>query len=67
MLWASSAGGQVPARRFALPLARSDSLDVRDDALAAALEFWGRAADDGRLSDGIRVVCSTSAHALRSA
>jgi hypothetical protein len=64
MLYAPLADGQVPARTFALPRAASDTLDVWDDARAAAREFWGRASDDARLSDDIRVVCSANAHVL---
>jgi len=66
MLYAPSADGQVPARTFALPRASSDTLDVWDDARAAAQEFWERASDDGRLSEDIRDVCSVNAHAFQS-
>ena len=66
MLYAPLADGQVPARTFALPRASSDTLDVWDDARAAAREFWERARDDGRLSDDIREVCSVNAHALQN-
>jgi len=64
MLYAPLADGQVPARTFALPRASSHTLDVWDDARAAARGFWERASDDIRLSDGIRNVCSANARAL---
>ena len=66
MLYAPLADGQVPARTFALPRATSDTLDVWDDARAAAREFWGRASNDPRLSGDIRDVCSANARALLS-
>ena len=64
MLYAPLADGQVPARMFAMPMATSDTLDVWDDARAAAREFWGRAGNDPRVSGGIRDVCSANARAL---
>ena len=64
MLYAPLADGHVPARTFALPRASSDTLDVWDDARAAAREFWTRASADGRLSADVRAVSSANAHAL---
>jgi hypothetical protein len=66
MLYAPVADGQVPARTFSLPRASSDTLDVWDEARAAAREFWARASDDVRLSDDIRDVCSANARALQN-
>jgi hypothetical protein len=66
MLYAPSADGQVPGKTFSLPTASSDTLDVWDDARAAAREFWVRASDDVRLSDDIRRVCSVNAHVLQN-
>jgi hypothetical protein len=56
--------GQVPPRTFALPRATSDTLDVWDDARMAARQFWGRASDDGRLSDDVRSFCAANAALL---
>jgi hypothetical protein len=64
MLYAPSGDGQVPARVFALPPATSDTLDVWDDARTSAREFWARASDDGRVSDGVRSFCAANAKAL---
>jgi hypothetical protein len=64
MLYAPSADGQVPSRIFAWPHATSDTLDVWDDTRMAAREFWGRASDDGRLSDDVRSFCAVNANAL---
>ena len=64
MLYAPSADGQVPSRVFAMPHARSDMLDVWDEARMAAREFWGRATDDRRLSDDIRLISSNNAKTL---
>jgi hypothetical protein len=65
MLYAPSADGQVPARTLPLPTASSDTLDVWDEARAAAREFWARGSDEVRLSDDIRRVCSVTADVLR--
>ena len=64
MLYAPTADGQLPPRVFALPTATSDTLDVWDDARAAAREFWQRASDDGRVSGDVRAICRTNATAL---
>jgi len=64
MRYAPSGDGHVPAGALALPRASSDTLDVWDDARAAATDFWERASDDGRVSDGFRNVCSAIARAL---
>jgi hypothetical protein len=61
MLYAPTADGQVPARTFALPYATADTLEVWDDARAAARECWQRASEDARVSDEIRT--ASAAHA----
>ena len=64
MLYAPTADGQLPPRVFALPTATSDTLDVWDDARAAAREFWERTSHDARVSDDVRAICRTNATAL---
>ncbi len=64
MLYAPAADGQVPPRVLTLPIVTSDTLDVWDDALDAAREYWGRGSDDGRLSDDVRRICAGNAHLL---
>lgn len=64
MLYAPSGDGRVPAGTLVPPRASSDTLDVWDDARAAARDFWERASDDGRVSDDLRNVCSANARAL---
>ncbi len=64
MQYAPSADGQVSLRAMQLPFATADTLDVWDDARAAAREFWQRASDDGRVSDDLRRVCAGNAAAL---
>ena len=56
MLYAPTADGQVPPRTFAPPHATADTLEVWDDARAAAREFWQRASDDARVSDDVRAI-----------
>jgi hypothetical protein len=64
MRYAPSGDGHVPAGALALPRASSDTLDVWDDARAAARDFWERAGIDRRVSDGFRNVCLANAHTL---
>ena len=66
MLYAPSADGQVLERVFAMPLATADTLDVWDDARAAAREYWLMGADDSRLSDDIRKIAAQNARLLQS-
>jgi hypothetical protein len=64
MRYAPSGDGHVPAGALAMSRASYDTLDVWDNARAAARDFWERASDDGRVSDGFRNVCSANAHTL---
>ena len=64
MLYAPSADGQVLERAFAMPLATAHTLDVWDDARAAAREYWLLGADDNRLSDDIRRIAAQNARLL---
>ena len=64
MLYAPAADGQLPSRPFLLPPATADTLDVWDDARAAAREFWQRASEDGRVSDELRRSAAANASAL---
>ena len=58
MFFAPSVDGQVPAREYPTPHATPDTLDVWDDARAAAQEFWSRVSDDARVSDVMRRVAA---------
>lgn len=62
MLYAPTADGQVPPRTFSPPHATADTLDVWDDARAAAREFWQRASDDMRVSEDLRTVAVGNAN-----
>ncbi len=64
MLYAPTADGQVAPRTFAPPHATADTLDVWDDARAAAREFWQLASDDARVSDDVRTVSAANVKAL---
>lgn len=66
MLYAPTADGQVPARAFTLPHLTSDTLDVWDDARAAARELWTQGSEDARLSDDVRAMCASNAQVLAS-
>jgi hypothetical protein len=63
-LYSPTADGQVPPRTFAPPRATADTLEVWDDARAAAREFWQRASDDARVSDHVRTFSAANANAL---
>lgn len=65
MRYAPSADGQVQSPVLTAPHATSDTLDVWEDARAAATEFWERASDDERLSDDMRCLCAANLNALR--
>jgi hypothetical protein len=64
MLYAPTADGQVPPRVFTVPNVTSDTLDVWDDARAAARQFWARGSEDARLSDDVRAICAGNAQLL---
>jgi len=64
MLYAPTADGQVPPRVFGVPNVTSDTLDVWDDARDAARQFWAQGSDDARVSDDVRVLCSSNAQLL---
>ena len=64
MLYAPTADGQVTPRVFAPPRATADTLEVWNDARAAAREFWQRASDDARVSDDLRTISAANATAL---
>ena len=64
MLYAPTTDGQVAPRTFAPPHATADTLEVWDDARAAARDFWQRASDDARVSDDVRTFSAANANAL---
>ena len=64
MFYAPTADGQVPPRACAPPRSTADTLDVWDDARAAAREFWHRASDDTWVSDDVRALSAANARAL---
>ena len=64
MAYAPSADGQVSSPVLMSPHATADTLEVWDDARAAARQFWELAADDRRLSDDIGGACAANAKAL---
>lgn len=63
-VYSPTADGQVPLRVFEAPNVTPDTLDVWDDARAAAREYWARGGDDARLSDEGRSLCERSAQLL---
>lgn len=63
-IYAPLADGHVPSRPLSLPYASGDTLEVWDEARAAAREYWRRAGDDGRLSDDLRRVSAGNARLL---
>lgn len=61
MAYAPTADGQVIHRPWVMPSPAVDTLNVWDDALLAARDFWERAATDARVSPDLRVVCADNA------
>ena len=66
VLYAPTIDGQLPVRAFAVPPATADTLDVWEDARAAAVTFWQRAAADSRISDKMRMLAVANAVMLAS-
>ena len=64
MRYAPTVDGQLPPPTVAPPHATADTLEVWDDARAAAREFWHRASDDARISDDGRTLSAANATAL---
>ena len=60
MLYAPTADGQVPPRHFMLPHATANTLEVWEDARAAARQFWEQGSEDMRLSDDARMFCASN-------
>jgi hypothetical protein len=61
MLYAPTADGQVPDRRFALPVASATTIGVWGEARKAARQFWERGSGDPRLSAGMQAICGVNA------
>ncbi len=64
MLYAPTPDGQVLPREFPVPPVTSDTLDVWDDARAAARQFWTRSSADSRLSDEMRTFCARNTEVI---
>lgn len=64
MFFAPTGDGQVPDRVLAVARATADTLDVWDDARAAARELWARGSEDERLSGEMRTACVRHARQL---
>lgn len=65
MRYAPSADGQVQSPVLPMPHATSDTLEVWEDARAAAREFWERAGNDERVSADMRRLCAVNLSAVR--
>lgn len=63
-LYSPTDDGQVTPRVFTPPHATADTLEVWDEARAAARAFWQQAADDARVSDDVRRIGAANAAAL---
>lgn len=67
MLYTPQPGVELPQRHFAPRLPLPAQRAPWQQAAAAAIEFWARAADDGRISREFRQVCVRNAQAVRDA
>lgn len=61
MFYAPTADGQVPDRRFTLPVASATTIEVWGEARLAALQFWKKGNTDPRLSAGMQAICGVNA------
>ena len=64
MLYAPTNNGQLPERRFSPPAPAADAWESWAEAVELATGFWRRAAEDTRLSEGMRAVARTNADAV---
>ncbi len=60
MLYAPLAGGEVPQRQFEIALAMPAEQAAWNIALNMAIEFWGIASQDNRITAGFRGICSVN-------
>lgn len=67
MLYAPQRGVEVPDRNFAPRLPLPAEREPWQQAAEAAIDFWSRASDDPRISDGFRRICARNAQAVRDA
>lgn len=65
MLYAPLAGGEVPPRSFEPPLPLPAQRPAWIQACEAALGFWDRAAQDGRIGADFRRLCGANLRRLR--
>ncbi len=64
MLYAPLPGGEVPATVFEPPLPLPQQRTTWLAACGVAVEFWRRAAGDGRVSEPLRKLCQRNVRAL---
>lgn len=60
MLYAPLAGGEVPERQFTPALPMPNEEDEWNKALIMALEFWGKASADPRITDNFKKIGKTN-------
>jgi hypothetical protein len=67
MLYAPARGVELPERDFTPPLPLPAEREVWRMAAQAAIEFWGRAAGDQRISAAFRQICADNGHKVSAA
>ena len=67
MLYAPQRGVELPERNFAPRLPLPAERESWQQAAQAAMDFWSRASNDNRISDGFRPTCARNAQAVRDA
>jgi len=65
MLYAPQRGVELPQRQFAARLPLPPERELWHQAARAAIEFWGRAGDDARISDKFRQICRRNEGVVR--
>lgn len=66
MAYAPLRGGELPLRQFAPECPLPSEAAPWQWAAAAAERFWGKAAEDGRITDDFRCICAENAGKVRS-
>lgn len=67
MMYAPLRGGELPGRAYAPELPLPGEVEAWRQAAEAALSYWQRCAEDGRISPEFRQVCAGNVRALSQA
>lgn len=67
MMYAPLRGGELPVRTYTVALPLPGEIAIWRQVAGAAIAYWGRCADDPRISPGFRQICASNAILLAAA